>query len=343
MSKKIVTFGEIMLRLKSPGVERLFQSDRMEATFGGGEANVAASLANFGEESYYITALPDNAIGKAAAAELSRFGVDVSGIRYVPGRMGIYFLEAGAAQRPSIVIYDRADSAIAKAGPGLFDWDELFRGAAWFHVTGITPALSRSAADLTLEAVKAAKKANVTVSYDLNYRAKLWKYGAQPNEVTAPIMQYTDVIIANEEDIQQSLGITVDATKEGGGLDLAYYKQLTSRVREQFPNVAKVAVTLRESLSANHNLWSACLNDGKEFLHSKKYDIADIVDRVGGGDAFCGGLIHALAGGGGNAFALEFAVAASCLKHSISGDFNRVSADEVLRLVGGDATGRIQR
>ncbi len=343
MSKKIVTFGEIMLRLKSPGAQRLFQSDCLEATFGGGEANVAVSLANFGLKSHYITALPENVVGKAAASEVAKFGVDVSGVEYMPGRLGIYFLEAGYAQRPSVVVYDRTDSVIANAAPGTFAWDEIFQDAEWFHVTGITPAISKSAADLTIEAVRRAKALNVTVSCDLNYRAKLWKYGAEAREIMPEIIKNTDVIIANEEDIQKSLGISPDAEKQGKGLDLGYYEKLTGQVLEAYPNVKKIAVTLRESISANHNLWSGCINNRSAFLHSKKYDITDIVDRVGGGDSFSAGLIYALSDQREDDFALEFAVGASCLKHSISGDFNRVSTDEVMRLLGGDATGRIQR
>lgn len=343
MTKKAVTFGEIMLRLKSPGFERLFQSNTLEATFGGGEANVAVSLANFGLESAFVTALPDNDIGKAARSELARFHVDTSMIKSGGGRMGIYFLETGTTQRPSKVIYDRADSSISIAEDGFFDWDNIFAGADWFHVTGITPAISAAAAANTLAAAKSAKAAGLKVSCDLNYRAKLWKYGKSPQDVMGEIVKYTDVVIANEEDIQKALGICSDVKAEGGRLDLKLYQDISGKVLEQYPDMKVLAITLRESVNANHNVWSACLNDRETFLHSKKYDITHIVDRVGGGDAFSAGLIYGLLNDYSHKDALEFAVGASCLKHSISGDFNLVSAGEVNQLLGGNASGRIQR
>ncbi|MEG0257316.1 MAG: sugar kinase [Christensenella sp.] len=344
MNKKVVTFGEIMLRLKSPGYERFFQSNMLEATFGGGEANVAVSLANFGMDAEFVTVLPNNDIGKAAGAEVRRFGVDVSNVVYMDkARLGIYFLEAGAAQRPSKVVYDRSGSAVAQIERGMIDWKKVFDGAAWYHVTGITPAISMAAANETLASVKAAKEAGVMVSCDLNYRGKLWKYGHEPQEIMRKIVQYTDVVIANEEDFQKSLGVFSDVEAGTGELNLEVYRNISEKVLSDYPNVKIVAITLRESKSANRNGWSACMNDRKEFLHSQKYDITDIVDRVGGGDSFSAGLIYGLMGEYTNEQALQFAVGASCLKHSIIGDFNRVSVEEVEKFVGGDTSGRIQR
>lgn len=343
MSGKFVTFGEVMLRLKSPGYERFFQSPVLEATFGGGEANVAVSLANYGFDAKFVTALPGNDIGCACTGELARFGVDTGSIQYTDHRMGIYFLETGANQRPSKVVYDRADSAIANAGPGDFNWKEIFKDAGWFHVTGITPAISASAAEAAMEAVKAASDAGVTVSCDFNYRKKLWKYGKSAPEVMNELVKHVDVGIANEEDCQKSLGISVDVDVESGELDVKKYEALTRKVLDTFPKMKKIAITLRESRSANHNGWSACLRDEAGFYVSRKYEITDIVDRVGGGDSFAAGLIAGL-----NLFdapedSLNFAVAASCLKHSVSGDFNRVSREEVEKLMKGDASGRVQR
>ena len=343
MAQRIVTFGEIMLRLKSPGFERLFQSPALEATFGGGEANVAVSLANFGMDTAFVTVLPKNDIGNACLAELRKFGVDVSSIARGSGRLGIYFLEAGANQRASKVIYDRANSCIALAKPGDLDWDGIFKGATWFHITGITPAISQSAADLSMQAVKAAKKAGLTVSCDFNYRGKLWKYGKKAPEVMTELVKHVDVGIANEEDCQKSLGIKADVNVEKGELDTAQYQALTGKVLKAFPNLKMIAITLRESISADSNGWSACLNDGKQFLLSKSYSITDIVDRVGGGDSFSAGLIYGLCKDMQPKSALEFAVAASCLKHSILGDFNLMTVEEVEKLAGGDASGRVQR
>ncbi len=340
---RIVTFGEIMLRLKSPGFERLFQSPLLEATFGGGEANVAVSLANYGLDAAFVTVLPKNEIGNACVAELRRFGVDTSLIARGPGRMGIYYLESGAAQRGSLVVYDRAHSALSLAEPGSLDWSRGFKGASWFHLTGITPAISQSAADLSLEAVRAARQAGLTVSCDFNYRGKLWKYGKRAPDVMTELVKHVDIGIANEEDCQKSLGIKAAVQVEKGSLDTAQYQALTGQVLAAFPNLKMIAITLRESRSADSNGWSACLNDRAQFRLSRKYDIADIVDRVGGGDAFAAGLIYGLATGQAPAAALEFAVAASCLKHSVPGDFNRVSVDEVMKLAGGDASGRVQR
>jgi 2-dehydro-3-deoxygluconokinase len=348
MSQRIVTFGEIMLRLKSPGFERLFQSPVLEATFGGGEANVAVSLANFGDAVSYVTVLPKNPIGEVCKNELSRFGVDTRWIAAGGERLGTYYLETGANQRPSVVVYDRAYASIAVAPPDCLNWPNIFAGAAWFHVTGITPAISANAAELTLEAVRTAKEMNLTVSCDYNYRKNLWKYGKKAPEVMREIVRYVDVGIANEEDCQKSLGVQIpagsmEAAIEAGKLDLEHYRCLAEQALDIFPNLKKQAITLRQSLSANHNGWSACLHNRAEFLVSRHYDITHIVDRVGGGDAFSAGLIHSLNAGQDDRAALEFAVAASCLKHSIPGDFNRVSAAEVEKLVKGDASGRVQR
>ncbi len=343
MKKRTVTFGEIMLRLKSPGAERLFQSPVLEATFGGGEANVAVSLANYGLDSSFVTVLPDNEIASACVRELRSFGVDTSGIVFGKGRMGAYFVEQGANQRASKVVYDRAHSAIAEAAADDLDWDDIFKSADWFHVTGITPAISQSAAGLSVEAVKSAKKAGLTVSCDFNYRGKLWKYGKSAPEVMNELVKYVDVGIANEEDCQNSLGISADMDVEKGELSTEKYEALSGRVLESFPNLKMIGITLRESKSADHNLWSACLNDRNGFYLSKKYDIKDIVDRVGSGDSFAAGLIFGIIKGKSPEDTLNFAVSASCLKHSIPGDFNRVTVEEVEKLAGGDASGRVQR
>ena len=341
---KVLTFGEIMLRLSAPGHELLFQNGRLEATFGGGEANVAVSLANYGMDAELCTVLPDNAVGDECVKELRRFGVGVSKVQRGEGRMGIYFLETGANQRPSKVVYDRAYSAIALAKPGDIDWDAALEGVGWFHITGITPAISESAMELSMESVKAAKKKGITVSCDLNYRKNLWKYGKKASEVMRELAKYVDVAIANEEDVQKSLEITADVNVESGDeLDREKYRALGNKVLEAYPDMKMIAITLRESHSADWNGWAACLNDGKNFYVSRKYEIRDIIDRVGGGDSFAGGLIYGLNHYEEKQQALEFAVAASCLKHSIIGDFNRVSASDVEKLAGGDASGRVQR
>ena len=340
---KVLTFGEIMLRLKAVGQERLFQSPMLEATFGGGEANVAVSLANYGMDAAFVTVLPDNAVADACIGELRRFNVDTTRIQKGPGRVGIYYLESGANQLPSKVVYDRAYSAIALAKPGDIDWDAVFQGVNWFHTTGITPAISESAMELSLESVKIAKQKGITVSCDLNYRKNLWKYGKRAAEVMRELANYVDVAIANEEDVQKSLEITTDVVVESGELDRAKYKALGDKVLAAYPNMKTIAITLRESHSADWNGWAACLNDGENFYVSKKYEIRDIVDRVGGGDSFAGGLIYGLNTYEDKQKALEFAVAASCLKHSILGDFNRVGAGDVEKLMGGDGTGRVQR
>jgi 2-dehydro-3-deoxygluconokinase len=345
---RIVTLGEIMLRLKSPQFERLFQAPLLEATFGGGEANVAVSLARFGLDAAFVTVLPKNPLGDAAIAELRRQGVDTSRIGRGGERMGIYFLETGSNQRPSVVVYDRSHSSMTEAGPGTFDWETIFEGASWFHISGITPALSQSAADLSVQAVRAAKERGVTVSCDYNYRGKLWKYGKQAPEVMRELVRHIDVGIANEEDCQLSLGITVEAEggeQQGkrGELERARYETLCRKVCEAFPNVKYQAITLRESYSASHNGWSACLFNGRQFFASTKYDLTHIVDRVGAGDSFAAGLIYGMATGMRDEEALNFAVAASALKHTIPGDLNLVTRSEVQNLLGGNVSGRVQR
>lgn len=341
MSKKIVTFGEIMLRLATPGYKRFVQADSFEVTYGGGEANVAVSLANYGMDAYFVTKIPNNEIGQSCRNYIRRFGAKTDYIKMDGDRLGIYFLESGASQRPSVVVYDRADSAIAKVKKGEFDWETIFKGKDWFHFTGITPAISKTAAEVTLEAVKAAKEAGVTVSCDLNYRKKLWTQ-AEAQETMTKLMAYVDVLIANEEDAEKVFGISATNTDvHAGEIDTAGYRQVAKKLMERF-DFQIVAITLRESYSASDNGWSAMLYDGKEFYESKKYEIR-IVDRVGGGDSFCGGLIYGLVEGMEHQEALEFAVAASCLKHSIHGDFNLVSKKEVENLMGGDGSGRVQR
>ena len=348
MGKRIVTLGEIMLRLKSPGFERLFQSPNLEATFGGGEANVAVSLANFGLNVSFVTALPDNTIGDAAIRYLKSREVDTSLMQLQGDRMGIYFLESGANQRSSNVVYDRDNSSISVAHADNFDWDAVFADVGWFHITGITPALSESAAELSLEACKHARAAGVTISCDYNFRKKLWKYGKNAPEVMRELVKFVDVGIANEEDCQQSLGVTVsnedwESSVYSGNLNMDKYEALVKAVFASFPNLKYQAITLRQSFSASHNGWSACMYNGHEFIVSRHYDITDIVDRVGGGDSFAAGLIYGLHTEMSDQKALDFAVAASCLKHSISGDVNLVTLGEVRKLMSGDGSGRVQR
>ena len=338
-----LSFGEIMLRLKSPGHERFLQSPAFEATFGGGEANVAVALSNYGLSSGFISALPANDIGDAAIGELARFGVDTSAVKRSGDRVGIYFLETGANQRPSKVIYDRASSSISECAPGDFDWQKIFEGARWLHITGITPALSQSAADLSLECVQQAKQSGLTVSCDFNYRGKLWNYGKSAPEVMCELVKYVDVGIANEEDCQKSLGVNIDVDVAQGALDTKKYEMLSEKMLELYPNMSTIAITLRESQSADRNGWSACLRDASGFKLSRRYEITDIVDRVGGGDSFASAMIYGLSAYKDRQQSLEFAVAASCLKHSIQGDFNRVSVDEVEKLMSGDGSGRVVR
>ena len=343
MPKRVVTFGEIMLRLKSPGHERLFQSPVLEATFGGAESNVAVSLAQFGLDAAFATVLPANPVGAAAVAELRRFGVDTALVRRGGERVGIYYLETGAAQRPSRVVYDRAGSSLATARAADVPWDAVFAGADWFHISGITPALSAASAELSLAAVTEARSRGVTVSCDYNYRANLWAYGKRAPEVMRELVRLVQVGIANEEDCQRALGIESDVDVRGGVLDTAKVQDLAERVLAAFPNLEKQVITLRESHSADHNAWSACLHDRSRFLVSRRYDIPHIVDRVGSGDAFAAGLIYGLLTFADDARALEFAAAAGCLKHSVPGDFNRVSVADVETLLKGDASGRVQR
>jgi 2-dehydro-3-deoxygluconokinase len=349
MPSFIATFGEIMLRLTPPGFERLLQSPHLTATFGGGEANVAVGLAQLGLRSRFITVLPAaNVLADSFLGELRRFGVDDSQVVRGPGRMGIYFVETGANQRPSKVLYDRENSAIAIAKPGDIDWNNALQHATWFHISGITPAISSSAAELALESVHAAKRLGLQVSCDLNFRKNLWKWGKKAGEVMPELMKMTDVCIANEEDCQNCINVHVDIDVESGSLEREKYQELCERVLATYPSVKLLAVTLRESKSASNNGWSGCLYDGQDFLLSRRYDITHIVDRVGGGDSFAAGLIYGLTQYGmteskDKKAALEFAVAASCLKHSIPGDFNRFTAAEVKALVDGDSSGRVQR
>jgi 2-dehydro-3-deoxygluconokinase len=344
MRELVVSFGEVMLRLAPPDFERFLQSPHFVATFGGGEANVAVTLAGFGVAARYVTVLPpNNPIADAFLGEMRRFRVDESHVVRGPGRMGIYFVETGANQRPSKVVYDRENSAIALARPGDIEWNSCFEGASWLHITGITPALSQSAADLAMESVRAAREKGLTVSCDLNYRKNLWKYGRTAQEVMAELFRLVDIGIANEEDCQAALGLHVDVDVHSGRLEREQYRRLAETVLEAYPNLKALAITLRESRSASHNGWSACLHDRREFLLSRHYEITHIVDRVGGGDAFAGALIYGLTRLPSPQDALEFAVAASALKHSIPGDFNRFTKEEVEQLVKGGGSGRVQR
>jgi 2-dehydro-3-deoxygluconokinase len=349
--KKIVTFGELMLRLKAPGRERLFQSPLLEATFGGGEANVAASLSLLGMSVSFVGALSKDTVGDAALRALRAHGVDVSRVRRTNERTGIYFLETGADQRASLVVYDRAGSAASAMKAGDFDWPAIMAGADWFHVTGITPALSRSAADAAIEAAAAARAAGAKVSVDLNFRKKLWNYGVKAPDVMGRLAALADVLIANEEDLQLGLGIMPEAERvDGRGADPAKgrvdpeaYRALAERAKARYPNLKLVAVTLRESRSADRNGWSAVLHGESGFRSSRAYELEDIVDRVGGGDSFAAGLIYGLLEYGDEARALEFAVAASALKHSIPGDFNLSTLNEIEGLAAGDGSGRVNR
>lgn len=341
MAKKVITFGEIMLRLAPEGYYRFVQADTFGATYGGGEANVAVSLANYGFDAKFVTKLPAHEIGQAAVNSLRKYGVDTSYITRGGDRVGIYFLEKGASQRPSKVIYDRAGSSIATATKEDFNWKEIFDGAEWFHFTGITPALNDEVAAICLEACKAAKENGVTISCDLNYRNKLWSK-EKAGEVMGELCKYVDVCIANEEDAADVFGIhaaNTDVTT--GTVNHEGYKDVAKQLADRF-GFSKVAITLRESISANDNNWSAMLYDGNDYFFSKKYKM-HIVDRVGGGDSCGGGLIAASLNGFDSQATIEFVVAASCLKHSIEGDMNLVSMDEVLKLAGGDGSGRVQR
>jgi 2-dehydro-3-deoxygluconokinase len=339
--KKVVTMGEIMLRLSTPRFERFVQADSFDVVYGGGEANVAVSLANYGYDAYFVTKLPKHEIGQAAVNHLRRYGVNDDYIVRGGNRVGIYYLETGASMRPSKVIYDRAHSAIAEADVSEFDFDKIFEGASWFHFSGITPALGENAAILTEEALKAAKRHGVTTSVDLNYRKNLWT-PEEAQKVMTNLMQYVDVCIGNEEDAHLTLGFKPGETDvTTGELELAGYESIFKQMVDKF-NFKYVISSLRESYSASDNGWSACAYDGKEFYHSRKYDIR-IVDRVGGGDSFASGVIYGLLEGKNFKDALEFGVAASALKHTIHGDFNMVTVAEVENLLKGDASGRVQR
>lgn len=338
---KVVCFGEIMMRLMPPGTQRFVQAEAFEASYGGGEANVSVSLANFGIPASFVTKLPENPLGQAAVNALRRYGVDTSGVVRGGDRLGIYFLEKGASQRASVVVYDRRGSAIATATRADFDWPALFSGASWFHFTGITPALGDEAAAITLEACKAARTAGLTVSCDLNYRKNLWT-SQKAGAVMATLMPFVDVCIANEEDAEKVFGIAAEKSAiDEGKLDRAGYESVARQLAERFGFKA-VGITLRESLSASDNGWSGMLRTADGCWFSPRHSI-HIVDRVGGGDAFAAGLIHAMTSGDAPQAAIDFAVAASCLKHSIEGDFNQVSVKEVLDLVKGGGSGRVQR
>ncbi len=338
---KIVTMGEIMLRLSTPGQTRFVQTDTFDINYGGGEANVAVSVANYGHDAYFVSKLPTHEIGQAAVNSLRKFGVKTDFVARGGNRVGIYYLETGASMRPSKVIYDRAGSAIAEAQPSDFDFDAIFAGADWFHWSGITPAISDQSAECLRQACIAAKNAGVTVSCDLNFRKKLWT-SEKAQSIMKPLMQYVDVCIGNEEDAELCLGFKPDSNVEGGSTDAEGYKNIFRGMMETF-GFKYVVSTLRESFSATHNGWKAMIYDGKEFYVSKRYEINPIIDRVGGGDSFSGGLIHGLLVKPTQGDALEFAVAASALKHTIPGDVNMVSIQEVEALVGGSANGRVQR
>lgn len=341
MSKRVITFGEIMLRLAPNGYLRFFQDGQLQATFGGGEANVAVSLANYGLDAAFVTKLPDHAIGQGAVNALRGLGVDTSRIVRGGDRVGVYFLEKGASQRGSVCIYDRAHSALQEAGSGDFDWDAIFEGADWFHFTGITPALGPNLVEICKQACQAAKAKGITVSCDLNYRGKLWTR-EEARAAMSGLCRYVDVCISNEEDAKDVFGIEAAGNDVAGGkLNKEGYQSVARQLMNRF-GFEKVAITLRTSLSASDNDWAGMLYDGNECCFSKEYHLR-IVDRVGGGDSFCGGLIYALLAGKRSKQAIEFAVAASALKHSIEGDFNLVTLAEVEKLAGGDASGRVQR
>ncbi|MDR1738831.1 MAG: sugar kinase [Candidatus Symbiothrix sp.] len=345
--KKVVTFGEIMLRLATPDYLRFIQSTNLNATFGGGEANVAVSLANYGIPTEFVTRLPKNDIAEWCIAELRKYGVGTSKILRGGDRVGIYFLETGAVARASKVVYDRAGSSIADIKAGMVDWKEIFRDAGWFHWTGITPALSQGAADACLEAIKTANEMGVPVSCDLNFRKNLWKYGKTAAEIMPALVEGCDVILGNEEDAEKVFGIKpegFDVAQTGGEVNAAEFESVCRQLQQKFPRAKKVIITLRGSINANHNTWGGCLWDGATLYQSKRYDITHIVDRVGGGDSFMGGLIYGLLTyPADNQKALEFAVAASCLKHTIYGDFNMVTVAEVENLLKGDGSGRVSR
>ncbi len=345
--KKVVTFGEIMLRLATPGYLRFTQANEFTATFGGGEANVAVSLANYGIPVDFVTRLPENDIARSCVMDLRKYGVGTSNIIYGGERLGIYFLETGAVARASKVIYDRANSAVAEIRPGMIDWKKVFEGVQWFHWTGITPALSQGAADACLEAIGVANEMGITVSCDLNYRKNLWKYGKKASEIMPALVEGCDIILGNEEDAEKVFGIKpegFDVTATAGEVNATEFDSVCTQLMGRFPKAKKVIITLRGSVNANHNTWGGVLYDGSKLFASRRYDITHIVDRVGGGDSFMGGLIYGLLTyAGDDQKALDFAVAASCLKHTVYGDFNQVSVSEVEKLMNGDASGRVAR
>lgn len=345
MEKKIVSFGEIMLRLATPDHQRFTQVTSFDASFGGGEANVAVSLANFGLQTEYVTRLPDNDIGEACLMTLRKHNVGTNHIIRGGRRLGIYYLETGSVARPGKVIYDRANSSIAEIKPGMIDWNIVFNDAGWFHWTGITPAISESAAGVCLEAIKAAKQKGITVSCDLNFRKNLWKWGNTAREIMPALVQHCDIILGNEEDAEKVFGIKPEDTDVSKGqLSAAGYVTVCNKLMKQFPEAKKVIITLRGSINADHNTWSGVLWDGTRLFEAPEYQITHIVDRVGGGDSFMGGLIYGLLSyPGDDQEALNFAVAASCLKHTIHGDFNLVSVSEVEQLMKGDGSGRVIR
>ena len=347
MKKRIVTFGEIMLRLATPDNLRFNQSNQYNASFGGGEANVAVSLANYGLDASFVTRLPQNDIARACLMDLQKYGVDTSSIIYGGERLGIYFLETGAVARASKVVYDRAHSSIADILPGMINWREVLKEASWFHWTGITPALSQGAADACLEAIQTANEMGVPVSCDLNYRKNLWKYGKTASEVMPALVAGCDVLLGNEEDAEKVFGIKpegFDVSQTSGTVNAGEFESVCRQLQSRFPRAKKVIITLRGSINANHNTWSGVLFNGEKLFTAPSYDITHIVDRVGGGDSFMGGLIYGLLTyGGDDEKTLRFAVAASCLKHTIYGDYNQVTVSEVENLMKGDGSGRVSR
>lgn len=341
---KVITFGEVMLRLATPGFQRFGQATGFEASFGGGEANVAVSLANYGIDASFVSILPDNDLSLACISELRGLGVGTKHIKFAGNRMGIYFLESGAVSRAGKVIYDRAGSSFASIKKGDLDWNQILEGVTWFHWTGITPAVSEGAAVVCLEALIEAEKRGITISCDLNYRAKLWRWGKKAHEIMPQLVKYCDVVLGNEEDAEMALNIKpegVDVSK--GHVDADAYKSVSKQIMQNFQKIKKVITTLRSSISASHNNWSGVIWDGEKLYKAKEYNITHIVDRVGGGDSFMGGLIYGLLEFNDNQKALDFATAASALKHTITGDYNRVTVDEVIKLMKGDGSGRVTR
>jgi 2-dehydro-3-deoxygluconokinase len=347
MNKKVITFGEIMLRLSPPGYLRFSQANNFDVVYGGGEANVAISLANYGLKSSFVTRLPNNDIGECALLELRKRGVGTENIIFGGDRLGIYFIETGAVSRGSKVVYDRANSAISEIESGMINWEKVFDDAHWFHWTGITPAISKRAADACLEAVTVARERGLTISTDLNYRSKLWNYDGNHEKIMTELTSYCDIILGNEVDADKHFGIKpegLDIKTQGEEVNAKKFRSVCKQMLEKFPNAQKVIVTLRGSISASHNTWAGILYDGNQIYESKEYQITDIVDRVGGGDSFMGGLIYGLLTFSNNdQKALDFAVAASCLKHTIKGDANLVKIEEVEKLMDGDSSGRVRR